>query len=236
MKYVVTSYMRVGSTMVVEALAALLGVNWTYVDLQHPDGSKLSEENVKKIIEAKGVVKLHDAPAMDIVKSVPEVMAITVKRNFKDTLVSRILYERHNRYAKGEVALKSITRLLELYPNITDAALCNLYVETQEKEIKKEFFIWQRYCHTVVSSQVLVIDYDRFSQHPDKLIARLMTIVDSTEERRKNAHKCLTKDYIKSIHGNTFVSLGTIGQSRILLDRVSLDTIDKLTKKIKYAL
>lgn len=234
MKYIVTSYMRTGSTLVTEVIAKLTGKKWEYVDMRHLDGNCLNTENVEKIKAAGDVVKVHGASALDLLLSLPDHIVVCVKRNFKDTLVSRILYERHNRYEKGQNCSKPIERLVSIYPLINDAALCNLYVETQEEEIKREFLLWQKYSHIVVSPRVVTVDYDYFANEPNQLMSRLVPVVESTEDRQREAMGCFSRKYMEAKHGKSFLSFGQPGQHRILLDQDSIQSIDRITKKIKY--
>lgn len=193
MKIVVSTYMRVGSTLLSDALCALTGQSWFNVDIQHQHGKPISEDNIAKLKEVEGVAKTHGVAAVDMLNTTDLHVFYTV-RNFPDTVRSRILYEKNVRPSQGLQPLPEVARLMELFPDATDEAFCNAFVEMNQRWLETEVKSWRRFTHLVVNPRFCRVNYDKFASDPDTLIDYLSTKVETSPAQIEFA-----KHYVKPL-------------------------------------
>ena len=117
MNYLVPTYLRVGSTLLCEALSILLDEKIT--PLKCTEELADTKKRNKKIHETNGIIKTHCFYAHDLLKDFPDdCLVFYSTRNFIDAILSRLLYEKDVRSKEGLSIINPVSQILSVYPNI----------------------------------------------------------------------------------------------------------------------
>ena len=229
MKYLIPVYMRVGSTLLQNAIEQLSCELGDYLPL---DKTESDEELQEKIDSCeKRIIKTHDRAAVDCL-GLRGVHIFYSRRNLPDTFVSRFLFEKNYRRAKGLPLQPALAKILDQYPDIPDSAFCNFVVETQEKWLEKEARMWRRFTHNVSAENVTVVNYDKIADEPEKLVAQLRQVIPCTDEVAEKAVGHLQFSKMKASHDKHFIRAGRVNDSANLLDPSMLENLRALEESV----
>lgn len=164
----VTSPMRTGSTWLVEMLQGIS---------QFPERHFVTTaREVSALLEAGdrgGVVKSHEIVDLDWQAIPPQVPILRITRNFKDSLISRILYERNIRPSEGlEIKSREIRELVEALSEETDAVFVRCFLERCRHVViawLSEIVVMER----TWSDRCLTITYESLMHNPYEAMAEL---------------------------------------------------------------
>lgn len=243
MKFVVATYMRVGSTWVCEALNGLLQQKERYAVVTSRTleaGMSATKEELNDLCSIKSpVVKTHIYTPSDLlklderfIKPEDKPYVISVHRDFLDALVSRVLYERHVRPAQKLPSDPIIQSLLDRYPTITDAGLISLLVETQSIFLLKQIRLWRLFDQTIANPYVIAVPYKQIVESPDTLLRRFNQIICATSDVVESTTKSLSLSNMKKKHTEGFVRRGAIGDHKLYLDDDSRNWIRQEIRKL----
>lgn len=217
MKYIVATHMRVGSTLIADALSTLLGIQWESLDFSHVIGKKLSGDELGLFKHT--ITKTHSAPAVDLSYLDDNgFCVIYARRNYMDTLVSRLLYEKNVRTKEKLPLHPTLQDVLNEFPGITDSAFCNLVVESKENFVLEDLQLWRWFTHTVIRHNTVCINYDKCCDSVNTVIAKLLPFVETTPAKIKQAKENLSLLNMQSRYTPGFVRSGTVGSAQTILD------------------
>jgi hypothetical protein len=225
MNYLVPTYLRVGSTLLCEALSILLDEKITPLEFTEEEQEDTKKRN-KKINETSGIIKTHCFYAYNLLKDFPDdCLVFYSTRNFIDVTLSRLLYEKDVRTREGLPVINSISQILSIYPNIESGDFLDLFVETNEDWLEEEAFLWKKATIKIIHPKVIQINYDDICENIPLLIKRLSDELQIKKDRQEIAINYLSFDKMKKRHTENFLRFGQSGKYESL---VSAETIIKL--------
>jgi hypothetical protein len=225
MNYLVPTYLRVGSTLLCEALSILLDEEITPLEFTEEELDNTEKRN-KKIYETNGIIKTHCFFAHDLLKDFPDdCLVFYSTRNFIDATLSRLLYEKEVRTKEGLPIIDSVSQILSVYPNIESGAFLDLFVETNQDWLEEEAFFWKKATIDIIHPQVIQINYDNICENIPLLIKQLSEKLTIKKDRQEIAINYLSFDKMKKRHTEKFLRFGRSGEYEHL---VSSETIIKL--------
>lgn len=222
--------------MVCEALAGLLGVKKPYVAYSGDDLGDLQNVDYP-------IVKTHSFTPKELLPLLSDgadedgnlventdTFIVVCKRPFMDAMVSKYFYERNVRPSEGLSIGEPFCDIFEAYPDIPDAAALNLLVEARTNWLNREIRLWHNMSETIVDSKVIVVNYDKFHNEPEKLVKHLNSYIksDLVEEAIERASfGSMKKKYKKG-----FVRSGQKGEGELYFDDRSKRIIQNEIKRI----
>ncbi len=233
MKFFIPTYTRVGSTLVCHALQGLLGLNKPYVqhaDRQHKPGVEATEGQLASLMQIDyPIVKTHDYAPVDILRLLEQedTYIVVCKRDFKDTLLSLILYEKNVRSDEGLSLSPGLKTYTTLYPDITDAALVNLLIEGQPEYIRKALRDWKLFTHTIVHQRVIVVDYDKICSNHDLLLKLLNKHIKADVDHYDATLKSISLSSMRKSYQPSFVRKGVANDHKNYFDDASINWIGR---------
>ena len=233
MNYLVPTYLRVGSTLLCEALSILLDEEIMPLEFTEEELADTEKRN-KKIYETNGIIKTHCFNAYDLLKDFPDdCLVFYSTRNFIDAILSRLLYEKEVRTKEGLPIIDPVSQILSIYPNIENRAFLDLFVETNQDWLKEEAFVWKRATIDIVHPQVIQINYDNICENIPLLIKQLSDKLTIKKDKLEIAINYLSFDNMKKRHTEKFLRFGRSGKYERL---VSEETIIKLKTILNKAI
>jgi hypothetical protein len=216
-KIIVTTFVRTGSTWIVTILEQLLREKAEFFDLDHVVGFPLSEENVQKVIEMpNGLYKTHSFSTLDGAKLLRHgVKPVSIQRNFKDVLLSYLLYCRHVRLKQQLGNLTPIETFINETAayDLTDEEFVNLFVESRGEFLETFISEWSRFQHVLCSQFTCMLNYDGLKgdtlQAAKRMIRKLDLAVKPFSEEKLLAHCSL--ESMRKQHDPGHVRSGLIG-------------------------
>ncbi len=249
MKILVPTFTRVGSTMLCEALSGLISVpKYKHLQAESPGGQGgISKAVIKQIQDypENVVLKTHNftvrqaLPAFEVVDGL---RIIGIRRDFKDVIVSNLLYQRNCRGAQGLNSPKPVQEMIEAYPQLDDKAWMNLVIDTKRKYVEGQMRRWMQFQHVVGGMErIYQVEYELAVNNKeafvDELIDRLC--LEPSEKQRDDAIERIKIDvmaekYNHKASGKTvpFVRTGIPGDHRNWLDPEALYVLDQVRTKI----
>lgn len=241
MKFIVPTHVRVGSTWVCHVLESLLNTTYKHLPLDRSPGYRLTRSDTEKVLECEAqVIKTHDllpSEASTIVreyeneykggdKKREEYYVVAIRRNFFDTFLSQLMYERHVRTAEGLPVTEQLHRVLSRWPEIPDRAFVNFVVETQTDWVREEIDKWLMYNQRVMVDKVIDINYDKVAQNTAAVVDKFVPIIQPTKEQYDKAVEENSFARIKARHKKGFVRTGTPGGWKNFYDQPTINLIN----------
>ena len=231
MRYLVSSWTRVGSTWVTEALKHLLSREVVFIDSERSLLDRFDNDEFAQFSEHT-LMKTHAYSVLDLISCVNkfnDLKVISITRNFKDAFVSRCLYERNVRFGVNPVS-QAVQTILTEYPNITDKAFINLIVEIDPEYVELCVIEWAIHNAKVIDANIVQLNYDLIVSS-DTLIDRLLKHISSDKSKIDLAREKTKLQVMQKNRPKHFVRKGLIGDWINYLDEPTSDKIDSLILK-----
>lgn len=243
MKFIIPTYLRVGSTWVSHALKSLLTYAGEIAFVVYPEhclGIKANDTELDLFrLSESDIVKTHSFLPVDLMGLLNEqdVYIVCCRRNFYDTLVSRVLYERYVRTAQGLALNPVIANLVSVYPSIPDDAFINLLIDTHPLWVEKEIKIWRMFDHVITHERVITLSYDRLNGDTESLVYALNRYVRAPASVVSSTITEASFTSMQSKYDTGFIREGIIGGHKRYLDQESIQWIKNklsiiVTKKL----
>lgn len=228
---IVTSWLRVGSTLVCEILRSLMQrpIAAEYLDVEREYNSAISDEEKEKILNLDPqLIKTHCYSAKELVSVVPKsTTVIAVRRNFYDTIVSYILYNRHVRLQQGLYIDPRIVDVIRENPDMPDDVFVNYLVETKQQWVVDSLKHWNEHAIAVIASNCIMIDYDEVCDKIPDLVLALNKLVKAKKSIVELTQEKLAFDKMQQRYDEGFVRRGIVGGYSKYLDPFTLGFIKR---------
>lgn len=235
-KIIITSWLRVGSTLVSDILRALQNrVNAPdFIDVDRELGSTITTEELDFLTLDSYLFKTHSYCAMELVNMIPkEVHVVGVKRNFLDAFVSYILYNRNVRLRQGLSVDPRIKDIILEEQDMPDDTFINYCVETKSTWAVESLHHWANHSSMVMSSNCTMIDYDRYIEDIPGLVQQLNKIVKANKTAVARAIDFVEFDKMKSRYEDGFIRRAVAGGYQKYLDPFALNFLVRHIKNLK---
>lgn len=203
-KILVSTTQRCGSSWVAiicrglfdwhQASAYVPGIEFGLLDVtRFDDQDEVKVEGFSKLAQeaARGspVLKTHDLPVRFVtgfLERNPDFAVVNVHRDFRDVLISRIMYNRHHLPSKGR---KIESKFIESHLDLGDRELVQRFL--QSPEFLAWFTNWKIFAEPCSHPRYLALSYERMLSEEGLLEAVLrlrdLALLDETEFTREDA-------------------------------------------------
>jgi len=238
-KIIVATFLRVGSTWITTILEQLLNIAHQPLSVEHTVGFPLSGYNRERIKELPGgLYKTHNFTLKDGIQLLNEgVRMVGCQRNFKDTLVSCLLYFRNVRPVQGLDNEQFVQSFIdETAPlGLTDEEFVNLFIEARTEGVEYLVSEWFKFQHVVCSSGTCVLNYDTLNG--DSVKAAKLLITQLNLGIQAPSAEQLTKTCglgaMKKQHTPGHVRKGLVHGYNRYLDSTSVKRLDAMIRKVR---
>lgn len=177
MNTVIASSMRVGSTLLCKVLQPMLGV--TYESYDFKPRFVITPEAQKKLLEGENqLFKTHSLTPSQLIEPAMngKLRVVGIRRDFLDTLVSLIMYNRHHRPANKMTVPKEYESFNREFKALDDETYINLFIEANMDYVVKEIATWVRFDRAMMCKNMRVLLYSKaFTNGPRYVAEQLST-------------------------------------------------------------
>ena len=186
MKIYVATSARVGSTWVCNVLGALMDTEYVHMPSDRSVGDPLTKEDEELVFSyGQPLIKTHDYTPAELlaIDEGENVLAVSVRRNFFDTLLSQILYERNVRSKQDLPITPAYKTVFDRWPDAPDEAIVNLIIETQTTQVAAAALSWSKFNRLSVQARIVQVNYDKIARDTPALIEKFSHILKPTKEQ-----------------------------------------------------
>jgi hypothetical protein len=163
---------------------------------------------------------------------------VGARRNFLDAFVSLVIYEKTTRRAQGLPIARPIQSLLDIYPDIGDAALINLLIESQWGWVEEQIHDWYLFNRNTLKSNTVIVNYDKWAQDYESragLVDYLNKFIGASREVVESTKQECSFTAMQKKHDPGFVRKGEINGWTNYLDRRAVDKINRRIAQLEQS-